>query len=306
MDFFIRNFCSIFVSTKTKFMRKSENILEITPLIDSYLKSIRCYQPLSKEEETSLFELYKNGDDNVKSSVMNRIVNANQRFIFSIAKKYAKKDSTKVLDYVNEGNIGIMNAIKKFDPSRGYKFITFAVWYIRQAMTEYAQNDGLTVRKTNNAKIGNNILKIRNEFFITNKREPTEFEIMERLEVKGIKIKGIRDIEDLRIDSLDSIWNDDIDFSTNPVFIQKSAIPNEFEKISNDEYNIELSSDLLSVLDDRSKDVIRRLFGIGYDYPVDTETIAEELGITVTRVGQIKNAAIKKMRNSFNNSVTLC
>lgn len=275
--------------------QKTAIITKQTPEIEAYLRSIRKYQPLSQEEENEVFKMYHSNDPVAKKKAIDTLVNANQRFIFSLAKDYAKGDETKILDYVNEGSIGIINAIDKFDQTRGFKFISFAVWYIRQAMTNYAQTTDLFLRKSNNAKIGNNILKIRTAFFQENHREPTTDEIKEGLAKKGIKIKEDKDLEDVVRNSLDSVWGDESTFENNPRYIQHSAIQNEYEKEMDDEDNKSVVGKLLQTLDERSQLVIKQLFGIGYESPVDIEVVAENLGLTPTRVGQIKNAALKKL-----------
>ena len=275
--------------------QKTAIITKQTPEIEAYLRSIRKYQPLSQEEENEVFKMYHSNDPDAKKKAIDTLVKANQRFIFSLAKDYAKGDETKVLDYVNEGSIGIINAIDKFDQTRGFKFISFAVWYIRQAMTNYAQTTDLFLRKSNNAKIGNNILKIRTAFFQENHREPTTDEIKEALAKKGIKIKEDKDLEDVVRNSLDSVWGDESTFENNPRYIQHSAIQNEYEKEMDDEDNKSVVGKLLQTLDERSQLVIKQLFGIGYESPVDIEVVAENLGLTPTRVGQIKNAALKKL-----------
>ena len=275
--------------------QKTAIITKQTPEIEAYLRSIRKYQPLSQEEENEVFKMYHSNDPDAKKKAIDTLVNANQRFIFSLAKDYAKGDETKVLDYVNEGSIGIINAIDKFDQTRGFKFISFAVWYIRQAMTNYAQTTDLFLRKANNAKIGNNVLKIRTAFFQENHREPTTDEIKEALAKKGIKIKENKDLEDVVRNSLDSVWGDESTFENNPRYIQHSAIQNEYEKEMDDEDNKSVVGKLLKNLDERSQLVIKQLFGIGYENPIDIEVVAENLGLTPTRVGQIKNAALKKL-----------
>ena len=275
--------------------QKTAIITKQTPEIEAYLRSIRKYQPLSQEEENEVFRMYHSNDPDAKKKAIDTLVKANQRFIFSLAKDYAKGDETKVLDYVSEGSIGIINAIDKFDQTRGFKFISFAVWYIRQAMTNYAQTTDLFLRKSNNAKIGNNILKIRTAFFQENHREPTTDEIKEALAKKGIKIKEDKDLEDVVRNSLDSVWGDESTFENNPRYIQHSAIQNEYEKEMDDEDNKSVVGKLLQTLDERSQLVIKQLFGIGYESPVDIEVVAENLGLTPTRVGQIKNAALKKL-----------
>lgn len=278
-------------------MVKRENILRMTAEIDTYIKSFKQHELLTKEEEMKCFDMYKNGTPAERDRAVERLIMANQRFVFSLAKKYAKGNSDKILDYVNEGNIGIMNAIEKFEPERGYKFITCAVWYIRQQMTAYSLTTDLFLRKTNNAKIGNNVLKFKKEFWNTYHREPTCDEILEDLDKRGIKIKNKFDVEDLVKSSIDSTLNDDnMTFETNPVYVQNSATENDFETEIDKDYERQMTESLLSNLDDRSRNIIMQIYGIGHEAPVDIEVIAENLNLTPTRVNQIKNGAIKKLK----------
>lgn len=277
--------------------KKTKHIIANTPEIDAYIKMIRKFEPLSKEEEDRAFDMYYSNDPEAKKKAVDMIIKSNQKFIFSVAKDYAKGDPEKVLDYVSEGNIGCMKAIEKFDRARGFKFISFAVWSIRQAMTNYAQMTDPFIKKSNGAKIGNNVLKIRAAFFQKNNREPNIEEIKEELAKKGIIIKDDHDLDDLARNSIDSVWNDDMTFEKNPTYIVHSAVDNEYEKeIENDSNKYKVSA-LLNKLDSRSADIIKQLYGIGYENPIDIEVVAEHLGLTTTRVGQIRNAAIKKLQS---------
>ena len=276
---------------------KEQKIINHTPEIEAYLRSIRRYNVLSKEEETALFEEYHTTSfEHRKEEIRTIIINSNQKFVFSTAKTYAKGDDTKILDFVSEGNIGLINAIEKFDVKSGYKFITFAVWYIRQAMTNYAQTTNKFLRNANAAKIGNKVLKIKAQFFQEEHRDPTTDEIKEELEKQGVKIKKDSDLEDVNQRSIDSVWGDEARFETNPRYVQHSAVENDYEKEVEAEDNSNTVNNLLKGLTDREAEVIKMLFGIGYDNPFDIEVVAERLNLTTTRIGQIKKTALKKMR----------
>lgn len=277
--------------------KKQKAFIAITPEIDAYLKSIRKYQPLSKEEENLMFDMYHSGDPAAKEKAIDTIIKSNQKFIFSLAKDYAKGDSEKVLDYVSEGNIGCLNAIEKFDRSRGFKFISFAVWSIRQAMTNYAQTSDQFIKKSNGAKIGNNVIKFKHDFYQKNNREPNLQEIKDFLAKKGIIIKDDHDLDDVFKHSIDSVWADETTFESNPHYIQNSAVNNDYEKEIEIENNKSVIERLLDKLDERSALVVKQLYGIGYENAMDIEVVAEHLGLTTTRVGQIKNAAIKKLQD---------
>ncbi len=275
---------------------KEQKIINHTPEIEAYLKSIRKYDVMTKEEEQVLFAEYKTADPVRKHQIVTALVNANQKFVFSEAKKYAKGNDDKILDFVNEGNMGLIKAIDKFDASRGFKFYSFAVYYIKMCMTNFAQTTGKFMRNANSQKIGNNIIKIKAAFYQENHRDPSAEEIKEELAKKGIKIKKDSDLEDVIQNSIDSVWGDEATFESNPRYIQHSAVDNEFEKEIEDEENSSIVNKLLKQLDSRSADIIRKLFGIGYESPIEPEVIAEQMDLTTTRILQIKKAALKKLQ----------
>lgn len=276
-------------------MEKKVERINHTSEIESYLRSVKKLPRLSKEEEVELFNEYATATEERKQEIATKLANANQLSIFSLAKTYAKNNDSKVLDYVNEGTIGLMNAIPKFDVKTGYRFFTFAQWYIRQAMTNYAQTTDKFMRKSNSQKLGNKVLKIKAAFFQEWHRDPTLDEIKEELENQGIKIKKDSDLDDVIQNSIDSVWGDESTFETNPRYVQHSAVDNEYEDEVEAEDKSNKVNDLLKVLDDRSREVIKMLFGIGYPNPMEVEVVAERMNLTTTRIGQIKKAALKKM-----------
>lgn len=279
-------------------MEKKVQRINHTSEIESYLRSVKHLPRLSKEDETELFKEYATATDKRKEEITTKLANANQLAIFKMAKTYAKNDDSKVLDYVNEGTIGLMNAVPKFDINTGYRFFTFAQWYIRQAMTNYAQTTDKFMRKSNSQKIGNKVLKIKSAFFQEWHRDPTLDEIKEELEKQGVKIKKDSDLDDVLQSSIDSVWGDESTFESNPRYIQHSAVDNEYEAEVEAEDKSNTVNKLLKNLDERSKEVIKMLFGIGYPNPMDVEVVAERMNLTTTRIGQIKKAALKKMAAS--------
>ena len=275
---------------------KEQKIINHTPEIEAYLKTIRKYGPMTKAEEKALFEEYQTADAARKDQIVDKIVKENQKFVFSEAKKYAKGDENKILDFVSEGNIGLVKAIETFDYTKDFKFISYAVWSIKQHMTNFAQTQNKFMKNANSAKIGNKVLKIKAAFFQEFHRDPTVDEIKEELEKQGVKIKKDSDLEDVVQNSIDSVWGDEARFENNPRYIQHSAVDNDYEKEVEAEDNSDKVSKLLRGLDERSAEIIKMLFGIGYDSPMDIEAVAERMGLTTTRIGQLRNAALKKMR----------
>ena len=173
--------------------------------INKYLSDIRKYKVLTPEEEVELFERIADGDEVAKA----RIVEANQRFVYSLAKIYSKNED-EVLDYVNEGNVGLITAIDTFDVTKGMKFITYAVWYIRRSMNYYLSTINSLVAKSNNMKYGKKIECIKQEWICANGYEPTHEDIVDMLKDKhNIDIKDICDVYDLNISSINQQLDDD-------------------------------------------------------------------------------------------------
>jgi RNA polymerase primary sigma factor len=236
-----------------------------TELINSYLKDVRKHDVVSKEEEIALFKRYADGD----MSAREQIILANQRFVYSQAKIYAV-DEEDIMDYVSEGNIGLMEAIEEFDYTKGFKFITFAVWYIKRAMNSYMTNGKESIVKSNNAKYGKKIDKIKNEFFLKNGRFPYPNEIAEELlEKYNLEVVNIEDLYDLEISSIseESPRDDDASIEEVSDFAMKTADVNEFEKQEScDDDTIFLVDnflDLFSGRNQKARDIIMKYFGIG-------------------------------------------
>ena len=284
------------MQTKQQSIMKEQKIINHTPEIEAYLKSIRKYKTMTRAEEKALFEEYQTATPARKAQIVDAIVKANQRFVFSMAKSYAKGDDKKIMDFVSEGNIGLVKSIDTFDYTKDFKFISYAVWGIKQHMTNFAETQNKFMKNANNKKIGNKVLKIKAAFFQEFHRDPTVDEIKEELEKQGVKIKKDSDLEDVVQNSIDSVWGDEARFENNPRYVQHSAVDNEYEKEIEAEENSNTVNKLLKGLDERSAEIIKMLFGIGYDSPMDVEAVAERMNLTTTRIGQIRNAALKKMK----------
>lgn len=266
-----------------------------TEEINFYHKTIRRYDVLTKEQEKALFLKIRQGDRDARIA----IIMANQRFVYSEAKNNYARNESEIMDYVIEGNIGMEAAIDKFDENSGHKFFTFAVWYIKQAMTNYRLNKSNTLRQTNNAKLGSNVRRIRNRFILENQREPSVDEIKEiLLKEKGIEIVNDRDLEDISLKSINDAYGEDGSFEDSKVFGIEAGVENEFLEEEEKEERELLVKRLLSTLDERSRTILMMSFGIGVDCAYDDEDIAEKFNLTKTRIGQIRNAALKKLKST--------
>ena len=262
--------------------------------LNKYLSDIRKYKVLTPEEEVELFERISDGDESAKA----RIVESNQRFVYSLAKIYSKNDD-EVLDYVNEGNIGLMTAIDTFDVTKGMKFITYAVWYIRRSMNYYLSTMNSLVAKSNNMKYGKKIDYIKQECMCTNGYEPTYDEIVDMMKEKyNIDIKDICDVYDLNISSINQQLDDDYTIEDNSEFNEVTSSVNAYETETDNTYNNELVGNILSTLTEKQQDIIRMSFGIGYERYFTAEEIGDKYEMDEMTVNQLKNNIIKYLKQN--------
>lgn len=276
---------------------------ERTETLTRYYEDIRKYDVMSEEKEVEMFNLFKNGNKQEQEYARNFIINANQRFVVAMAKRFATNEN--ILDLISEGNIGLIEAMKDFDITKGNKFITFAVWYVRRAINNYCINYGNLVKKTNLSKTYHVIAQATNKFIQTEYRQPTLEELLEIVNKEHkADIKSIEDIIDTKISSIDEGFNsedDDAAFGEMSLYNSYSSSFNEYEKISNDDFNNKLISSMLGKLPEREKTIIKMVFGIGYYREYELQEIAEELGLTTERVRQIKNSVIKEIKEKYKN-----
>lgn len=265
----------------------------------SYLNSIRKFEVLTPEEEIAEFTKIKNGTEKEKISARQKIMECNQRFIYAVAKQYVKGND--IMDLINVGNIGMEEAIDRFDITKGMKFITYAVWYIRRAMVSYITNDGTIVRSTNKQKLMGVLPRVKEKLFQENGREATPEEIIESLEKDyNIKIKESEDVYDMCVSSISDTMIGEND-SPSPAQIEfetYTASRNDYENKMEKEDNAYLVEKLLSVCSEKERGVIKMLYGIGYDEPIPPEDVAEAYNMTRTRVLQLKKSIIKKMQKA--------
>ena len=262
--------------------------------LNKYLSDIRKYKVLTPEEEVELFERISDGDESAKA----RIVESNQRFVYSLAKIYSKNDD-EVLDYVNEGNIGLMTAIDTFDVTKGMKFITYSVWYIRRSMNYYLSTMNSLVAKSNNMKYGKKIEYIKQECMCKNGYEPTYDEIVDMMKEKyNLDIKDICDVYDLNISSINQQLDDDYTIEDNSEFNEVTSSVNAYETETDKTYNNELVGNILSTLTEKQQDIIRMSFGIGYERSFTAEEIGDKYEMDEMTVNQLKNNIIKYLKQN--------
>lgn len=284
----------------------STDFFERTETLVRYYEDIRKYNVMSTEEEVEMFELLKDGDKYEKELAMERIINCNQRFVVAVAKRYATNDN--VLDLINEGNIGLIEAIKDFDVTKGYKFITWAVWYIRRAINQYCINFGNLVKKNNLSKTYYVVSQATNRFIQNEYRQPTLEELAQILkENYNVEIKNLDDILETRVSSIDEGFNaedDDANIYEMSLYNSYSSSSNEYEKISDNDFNNKLITNMLKKLPERECKIIKLYFGIGCDREYELQEIAEKLELTTERVRQIKNSVVKQLKQDYKSIIS--
>ena len=274
---------------------KKSGFINADHSISTYLKEINRYKVLTAAEEAELIEKMNNGDEEAKAL----LIASHQRFVYAVAKRYGNDDN--VLDLVNEGNVGLMQALETFDPTKGNRFLSYAIWYIRREINAYLNNDNLLIRKTNNTKTVYKLSKIKSKFFAEHNRYPDMEEIAEILEKEyGVKIKDKTDLLDVTTTSINTCFDDEDAraFENTPYFTERTSVENEYQDEIDNEYNSVVSGALMSILTEREQDIIKKAFGIGYGKEFTNAEIGEDLGMSSERVRQLKNGAIKKMQKA--------
>lgn len=270
--------------------------------LNYYLKDVRRYELLTPEEESALFKRIKSGDEKAK----NELIEANQLFVLAVAKRYSGYDN--IMDLVQVGNIGMLQAIDNFNPERkspdgkNIRFLSYAAWYIRREISFYVINNGL-IKRTNNVKTVFKLNKVKNTFYLENGRYPSTDELREIIENEyGIKVKDPSYLYDVETKSLSSTYdsNDKKDtFERSELFNEKSATLNEYNHKIDEDYNKTIVSSLLSCLGERERDIMKRLFGIGYDREYTMEEVSEVYGMTRERIRQIRNSSLNKLKKAY-------
>ncbi len=260
-----------------------------TPSLDKYLQEIGRVDLITPEEEVILARKIRAGD----SHALAKLVKANLRFVVSVAKQY-QNQGMGLPDLINEGNLGLMKAAQRFDETRGFKFISYAVWWIRQAILQSLAEQARIVRLPVN-KIGsiNRINRAFARLELEYEREPSSQEIADLLEMvpddvkESLKTNGRTVSMDAPISAEEE--NNMYDVMQNP------DTPSPDKNLINESLAYEIER-ALSSLSPREAKVLKLYFGLGMKHPFTLEEIGEELNLTRERVRQIKEKAIKRIQ----------
>ncbi|MEN7548995.1 sigma-70 family RNA polymerase sigma factor [Rapidithrix thailandica] len=260
--------------------------------LEKYFNEISKQELLTPEEEVELARRIKQGD----RKALEKLVNANLRFVVSVAKQYQNRN-LPLNDLINEGNLGLVKAAQKFDETRGFKFISYAVWWIRQTIMQAIAEQSRIVRlPMNRTGALNKIHKTMAELEQRYEREPTAEELSEILEMDEFDITNTVSAGGKHM-SLDAPFQEGESNSLYDVMPDHSIEKTNKKVDHNDSLSVETDR-VLSTLQEREKKILKMFFGIGYEHPMSLENIGEELGLTRERVRQIKEKAIKKLQAS--------
>ena len=274
--------------TKSITNRESESL-------EKYLQEIGREELLSTEEEVELAQRIRKGD----RQALERLTKANLRFVVSVAKQY-QNQGMSLPDLINEGNLGLIKAAEKFDETRGFKFISYAVWWIRQSILQAIAEQSRIVRLPLN-QVGsvNKINRMLNKFEQENERRPSVDEISEQIDLPEEKV-GEAMLANNRHVSVDAPFIDGEDNSLLDVLVNDDA-PMADRQLVIESLRAEIDN-VLKTLNERERRVVKAFYGIG-EPELTLEEIGNKYGLTRERVRQIKEKAIRRLRNNTHNKI---
>jgi len=260
--------------------------------LEKYLQEIGKVELISPEEEVRLAKKIKQGDQ----SALEKLTKANLRFVVSVAKQY-QNQGLSLPDLINEGNLGLIKAAQRFDETRGFKFISYAVWWIRQSILQALAEQARIVRlPLNKVGLTNKIQKAFSQLEQEFEREPSAEELAELL---GLELEEVSATlgSSARHISMDTPLAEGED-NTLVDILENPNAERANKNIDHDESLMQEIERSMKSLTERQKEVICYFFGIGIDHPMTLEDIGEKFNLTRERVRQIKDKAITKMRTN--------
>ena len=271
-----------------KYTSKDEGVM--LDSIKAYLKSIGNHPRLTLEEEQELSRRAKTGD----KTAVNKLVESNLLLVVSIAKKYYGC-GLPLLDLIQEGNIGLITAANKYDGEKGFRFSTYATYWIRQAISRALGEQSRTIRiPANMIDLLNKIKKATVELTQSLNRQPTDEELAEKLGVEIDKVQAALDIAQVS-SSLDTPIDDEGETSMGDLIADTKASNVGDDLIK--EANSQIVESVLSTLSNREAEIIRMRFGIGRDRPMTLEEVGTHYGLSRERIRQVETKALRKLRN---------
>ena len=263
--------------------------------LDKYLQEIGHEDLLSVDEEVELAQRIRKGD----REALEKLTKANLRFVVSVAKQY-QNQGLSLPDLINEGNLGLMKAAEKFDETRGFKFISYAVWWIRQSILQAIAEQSRIVRLPLN-QVGsvNKINRVLNRFEQENERRPSIEEIADKVDLPQDKIEDAMKVNSRHV-SVDAPFVDGEDNSLLDIMVNDDA-PMADRALVMESLREEINRALLT-LNERERNIIEAFFGINQP-EMTLEEIGEKFNLTRERVRQIKEKAIRRLRHNTKNKL---
>ena len=263
--------------------------------LDKYLQEIGHEELISVEEEVELARRIKKGD----RKALEKLTKANLRFVVSVAKQY-QNQGLSLPDLINEGNIGLLKAAERFDETRGFKLISYAVWWIRQSILQAIAEQSRVVRLPLN-QVGsvNKINRILNQFEQENERRPSIDEIADKTDMPHDKIEDVLKVNTHQV-SVDAPVTDN-DGASMLDFMQSDSEPETDSKLVMESLREEIAN-ALNVLNERERNVVEAFYGINQSEST-MEEIGKKYGLTRERVRQIREKAIRKLKQNTKNKM---
>ena len=260
--------------------------------LEKYLQEIGKVELISPEDEVKLARLIKQGDQ----KALDRLTKANLRFVVSVAKQY-QNQGLSLPDLINEGNLGLIKAAQRFDETRGFKFISYAVWWIRQSILQALAEQARIVRlPLNKVGLTNRVQKAYSQLEQEFEREPSAEELAEVLQMDIEEVSATLSISTRHV-SMDTPLSEGEESTLLDVLENTNADRTDAELDHKESLKMEIDRSM-KALTERQKEVICYFFGIGVDHPMSLEDIGERFNLTRERVRQIKDKAITKLRTT--------
>jgi len=309
-------------------IKTTNNYFERTKTLVKYYHDANEYEVLDADKEKEIFTLLSEGKENIKKAkkegnlmleakykkevehIRDFIIKSNLRFVISIARVYATNKN--ILDLIDEGNIGLIEAVDTFDVSLGNRFQTHAIYLIRQKINLFRQNDDLIIRKNNESKTYHIISNMTNKFIQEFQREPNSDELKDYINkhYPNANIKDSADVLNVRVASIDEPVDSedgDVNVGNMSAFNTYSASSNDYERDIEIEHLSSLINTLMRGLSERDKNIIKMYFGIEqkFNAPCPVSDIARKTNLTKERVRQIIADVQKSMKKEYDKKVNV-
>ena len=263
--------------------------------LDKYLQEIAKEELVTMEEEVELARRIREGD----RKALERLTKANLRFVVSVAKQY-QNQGLSLPDLINEGNVGLIKAAEKFDETRGFKFISYAVWWIRQSILQALAEQSRIVRlPLNQVGAAGKISRIMNKFEQENERHPSVNEIEDQIDLPKEKIDEALNLSTHHV-SMDAPFADGDENSLLDILVNEDS-PTADRQLVLESLKTEIDS-MLKLLNERERNILQAFFGINQP-ELTLEEIGVKYGLTRERVRQIKEKAIRRLRECAQNKI---